>query len=219
MKRLNLIFCTGLLALSACTSGPRAPDWQIEAQSSSQRFTSAYLEGSRADQAEWQRTRSSLAATAQPARVARAELLRCALQVASLDWQPRCEGFEALRMAASPQDGAYADYLLGRWPAAQQVLLPAPQRKVAEQGAAALAGLDDPLSRLLAAAVLLRSGTVPPAGQDALIALAVDAASAQGWRRPLLAWLGLQLGRAQAQGLSEQAERIRQRLALLKDGA
>ena len=49
--------------------------------------------------------------------------------------------------------------------------------------------------------------------------VAVDAASAQGWRRPLLAWLGLQLGRAQTQGLSDQAERIRQRLALLKDGA
>jgi hypothetical protein len=43
----------------------------------------------------------------------------------------------------------------------------------------------------------------------------VDTASAQGWRRPLLAWLGLQLQRAQAQGRAAQAELIRQRLALL----
>lgn len=205
------------LCLCACASGPRAPDWQIEAQGAADRFVSAYLDGSSAADAEWQRTRTALAATAQAERVARAELLRCALQVASLDWQPRCEGFEPLRAAASAQQAAYADYLLGRWPASQAALLPAPQRRLAEQGAAALAAIDEPLSRLLGAAVLLRSGTVPPAGQEALMALAVDTASAQGWRRPLLAWLGLQLQRAQAQGRADQVERLRLRLALLRD--
>lgn len=219
MKCINLVALGVLVALCACSSGPRTPDWQVQAQGSAERYTSAYLAGSRAADAEWLRTRAVVAATAQPQRVARAELLRCALQVASLDWQPICAGFEAFKSAALPADLAYADYLQGRWTAAAMVHLSAPQRRVAEQGAKALRALDEPLSRLLGAAVLLRSGSVPPAEQDALLALAVDTASAQGWRRPLLAWLGLQLQRAQAQGRTGQAELIRQRLALLDSPA
>ncbi|MBO7410611.1 MAG: hypothetical protein J6T92_01680, partial [Ottowia sp.] len=42
-------------------------------------------------------------------------------------------------------------------------------------------------ARLIAAAVLLHAGL----GSDALAQLAADTASAQGWRRPLLAWLQL----------------------------
>ena len=215
MKRLTFAALATVLALSACSSGPRAPDWQVQAQGAAERYTSAYLAGSRAADAEWLRTRAAVAATAQPQRVARAELLRCALQVASLDWQPNCEGFEAFKQAALPADAAYADYLQGRWSAAAVAQLSSSQRRVAEQGAKALSAMEEPLSRLLGAAVLLRSGSVAPTEQDALVALAVEVASAQGWRRPLLAWLGLQLQRAQDQGRAAQAELIRQRLALL----
>ena len=219
MKRLKWWVLSLWMALSACSSGPRAPDWQVQAQGAAERYTWAYLAGSRAADAEWQRTRAAVAATAQPQRVARAELLRCALQVASLDWQSSCAGFDVFKQAALPADAAYADYLQGRWSSAALVHLSSLQRRVAEQGARALPAMDEPLSRLLGAAVLLRSGRVPPAEQDALVALAVEVASAQGWRRPLLAWLGLQLQRAQAQGRTDQVELIRQRLALLESPA
>lgn len=210
--KARLLLCALLLA--GCASGPRAPDWQLDARAGAQAYTEAYLAGSRAAEADWLRTRQALARTAQPERVLRAELLRCALQVASLDWQPRCEGFEALRAAASAADLAYADYLQGRWP--EPTRLAPPQRGVAEQGVRAVTGLDDPLSRLLAAAVLLRSGTLARTEQDAAIALAVETASGQGWRRPLLAWLGLQRDRLQAQGRQAELERVRQRLNLLQ---
>jgi len=49
--------------------------------------------------------------------------------------------------------------------------------------------IDSPLSQLLAAGVLLRRGNLGKTD----IAIAVDTASAQGWRRALLAWLGLVL--------------------------
>lgn len=214
MTRWILAFFVVFLA--GCSSGPRAPDWQLEARGSAERFTADYLSASRSADAQWQRTRQALASTAQPERVARAELLRCALQVASLDWQPRCEGFEALRDAAVPPELAYADYLRGRWNEASRSALSPAQRRVTEQGLRALPGLEDPLSRLLGAAVLLRSGQVPPIEQEALVALAVDTASEQGWRRPLLAWLGLQRDRLLAQGRSAEAERVRQRLQLLE---
>jgi hypothetical protein len=57
----------------------------------------------------------------------------------------------------------------------------------------------------------MRSGGIDPAG----IAAAVDIASAQGWRRPLLAWLGVQMKRAEAAGDGETAARIKRRMDLV----
>jgi hypothetical protein len=56
----------------------------------------------------------------------------------------------------------------------------------------------------------MRTGRITPQG----IAAAVDVSSAQGWRRPLLAWLAVQLKRAEAAGDSETAARLRRRIEL-----
>ena len=72
----------------------------------------------------------------------------------------------------------------------------------------------DPLSRLVAAGVLFRSGRASPE----VLVLASDTASAQGWRRPLLAWLGVQAVRAEQAGAVEEAQRLRRRMALVAGG-
>jgi hypothetical protein len=79
---------------------------------------------------------------------------------------------------------------------------------------AALQAVADPLARLVAAGVLLQTGRADPG----VIRLAIDTASAQGWRRPLLAWLGVQALRADAAGDSADAQRIRRRMALVSEG-
>ena len=71
------------------------------------------------------------------------------------------------------------------------------------------------MSTLVAAGVMLQRGTLSPA----VLAVAVDTASAQGWRRPLLAWLGLQLKAAEAAGDAAEAERLRRRIALVQGPA
>jgi len=71
--------------------------------------------------------------------------------------------------------------------------------------------IEDPLSRLVAAGVLLRTGRASPQ----VLALASDTASAQGWRRPLLAWLGVQAERAERAGATDEAQRLRRRMALV----
>jgi hypothetical protein len=70
--------------------------------------------------------------------------------------------------------------------------------------------VDEPLSRLVAAGVLLRRGQASPA----VLALAAETASAQGWRRPLLAWLGAQALRAEQAGDTLEAARLRRRMDL-----
>ena len=203
-----------LLLLTACGSKPRAPDWQMNAHDSLARYVNSYLAGEdRVATAEFARARTELQSTGQPAMVARAELTRCAARVASLVLDP-CEGFRALRGDAPAAERAYADYLAGHLAPAAAALLPSQYQRVAgaaSAGAGDVRAIEDPLSRLVAAAVLFRTGRASPE----VLMLASDTASAQGWRRPLLAWLGVQAARADQAGATEEAQRLRRRMALV----
>ena len=212
--RLLSIGCA--FALAACSSQPPVPDWQMNAQGASQKAIEAYLSGNaRVEKLEWDRARAEVARTGRPDLLARLELMRCAAQVASLVTEP-CERFEALRADAAAPEQAYADYLMGRIQAGQVALLPPAQRAVATAGtAASMAGISDPLSRLVAAGVLLQTGKASPA----VIATATDTASAQGWRRPLMAWLLLQVQRAEAAGDAAAAEALRRRVRVVEQSA
>jgi hypothetical protein len=203
------VMALGVLLMAGCASPPPVPDWQGNAHGALQAAVAATLNGElRVADAEMARARSEIARTGRPALLARAELVLCAARVASLALEG-CPAYAALAADAEPPEQAYAAYLYGTVDADQAALLPAAHRRVAQGGASA-AMVDDPLARLVAAAVQLRRGTASAADVDA----AVQAASAQGWRRPLLAWLGAQLRGAEAAGDTAQAERIRRRLAL-----
>ena len=123
--------------------------------------------------AEFARARRATASTGRFDLVAQAELVRCAARAAALDYD--CPGFAALAGDATPAQRAYAAYLDGRWqgldaaPAARA----APRRR---RAAAALAGVADPLARLVAAGALFKAGRIAPAD----IAAAVDTASQPG---------------------------------------
>jgi hypothetical protein len=203
---------TGVL-LTACSSKPPAPEWQMNAKSSSERAAEAWLVGdARIEALEFTRARREIAATGRADLLARAELLRCATRVASLVFEP-CAGFDALARDAPPAEQAYTRYLQGVATPADAALLPEGHRGLVGNGApdAAVAAMKDPLSQLVAAGVLMRSGRATPG----VIATAVDTASARGWRRPLLAWLGVQRDRAQAAGAVEEAARLQRRMDLV----
>jgi hypothetical protein len=215
MRSAALIAVAALLA--ACSSSPPVPDWKANAQSALERGTSAWLEGrSAVAEREFGVARSEIARTGRPDLLARAELARCAAFVASLQFDP-CALFEALRSDAAPAERAYAAYLAGRPGAADIALLPEHHRGVARaaaDGAAApsLQSVTDPLARQIAAGVLLQAGRADPA----VIAAAIDNASAQGWRRPLLAWLKVQEQRARDAGDAAALQTIQRRIALVE---
>jgi hypothetical protein len=210
MKAIALIGALALLA--GCGSKPATPDWQMNAHGSLERYVPAFMQGdTRVEAAEFDRARRELASTGDAGLVARAELTRCALRLAGLVIEP-CAGFEALRQDAPAPERAYADYLAGKAQPRDAALLPAAHRAVAAGGeAAAVKAIADPLSRLVAAGVLFETGRATPD----VLQLAVDTASAEGWRRPLLAWLGVQAQRAERAGATDEAARIRRRIALV----
>jgi len=186
VKRANAFL---LLLLAAC-GGAVPPIWQSNAKSALDSFEQSYLLGDRrAADLEFDIAGKELASTGDPSLVAQAELVRCAARTASLEFDD-CPGFLALRADAGAEEVAYAEYLAGR----------------AERAAG-----DDPLSKLVSLGVKLKSGKITPPE----ITAAVDIASAQGWRRPLLAWLGVQEKRAEAAGDGAALEQIRRRIALV----
>jgi len=202
-----------VFALAAgCAGGPPPPDWQLEAHGALEAYKSAYLKGdAKSAASEFARARHELAATGRAELVARAELTRCALETASLDFGD-CPGFAPLAADAGPAARAYAAYLAGRWDGLDASLLPPAQRAVVAGRHAA--SIEDPLSRLVAAGVLMRTKRIAPPD----IAAAVEAASSQGWRRPLVAWLGGEEARARSAGDADAAAALRRRIELVLEG-
>jgi hypothetical protein len=181
----------------------------MNAKTASERSTAAYLSGNtRIDTAELARARAEVARTGRADLLARVELAHCAAQVASLVFDA-CSAFEPLRADVPAPERAYADYLGGKLAVSEAALLSEAHRGVAAN-AAALQGVADPLSRLVAAGVLFETNRADPQ----VIQTAIDTASAQGWRRPLLAWLNVQLKRAEAAGASDETAKLRRRIAI-----
>lgn len=216
MKKLTLMAV--VLLLAACGNNPPVPDWQMNAQSSIERSTAAYMSGNtRVEEAEYKRAREALASTGKVDLIIRAELIRCAAHVAALAYDD-CPGYAKLAQDGSPADRAYAAYLAGRATANDAALLPEQHRATASAAsdaaaAGAVQAIADPLSKLVASGVLLRAGKASPQ----TLADAVETASTQGWRRPLLAWLGVQAMRAEQSGDTTEAQRIKRRIDLVSE--
>lgn len=211
------------LLLNACASAPAPPDWQANAFAALNGFSSAYLSGNtRLADFEFARAKTEITRTGRADLLARAELTRCAVRVASLEFD-HCAGYQALAPDAAAPEQAYAAFLSGRWSTLDATLLPAQHRALALQAASdqatgrpapassLLGAIEDPLARLIAAGVLLQSQRLTAAD----LVLASDTASAQGWRRPLLAWLGLQRQQATVSGDLAAAARLQRRIDLV----
>jgi len=197
--------------LAGCAAGPKVPDWSINAVGHVERFTEAYLKGdARVEAREFELARAEVARTGRPELVARVELNRCAARVASLVFEP-CAGFEPLRQDATDAERAYANYLAGQSRAQDAALLP-PQHRAIAAGGAAIAAIEDPFARLVAAGVLLRQSRATPD----TVAPAAETASQQGWRRPLLAWLSVQARLAEERGDAAEAARLKRRMDLVQ---
>ncbi|HKB81961.1 MAG TPA: hypothetical protein VKD04_02020 [Burkholderiales bacterium] len=205
-----------MLLMAACAGGPMPPDWQSQSHALLEKFTQQYLEGnSPLAERSFAQAKSALAATGRPELVARAELIRCALGIAALDVDA-CLAFDSLRSDATADDQAYADFVGGRLQQQDAPRLPEQYRPVAtarDEAARnkAMQQIEDPVSRLVAAGALFRLARLSPDG----VTSAIETASAQGYRRPLLAYLNVQAKHAESIGDTAALQSIRKRIDLV----
>lgn len=215
LQRGALLLTVGAV-LAACSAKPPVPDWKLESQSASDRAVKAYLKGEmRVAEVEWGNAFKEVAATGQPAPMARMALLQCAVQTAALELG-ECPRYVRYAGGAAAPEQAYARYLQAQHSAADLPHLPVAQQAVGLQllsrGKVALPDAE-PLSRLTAAGVALRAGAIDRQG----VAQAIQIASEQGWRRALMAWVLVAQRMAQEVGDDAAAQALALRLQVLQE--
>jgi hypothetical protein len=209
LAALIAIACTG------CSVAP-SPAWQADAHDALEGFTHAYLKGdTKVAMRYFAESRAAVAGTGRPDLVARMELIRCGVGTAALDFDA-CADYESMQADAAEGDRAYAGFLSGQFGRKDGAQLP-PQyvgvagAKDADAQNRALRDIEDPLSRLVAAGALFRGGRLSPDG----ISTAIETASEQAWRHPLLAYLNVQARLAEAAGDDKALAGIRKRIELV----
>jgi hypothetical protein len=199
MKRL--LACTCLILLAACGGKPPPPDWKADAADLIERYQKHELRGENLLAERY--FKQAVAATASAGRVAETARLwlgRGAVRRASLDDDDCSEYLELAQTETSAADRTYYRFVTLDWNGIDTSALPRPYAAVVaaapDRRTAPVGAIEHPLSRLLAASLVVQRGEA----DDALLALATETASAEGWTRPLLVYLKLQHKRATGRG-------------------
>lgn len=229
--RLCLWFVLWAWWLAGCAVQPAVPSWRLAWQQAVEQWRTAELEGrTRAAALHWQRAQQAARSAADAQALARLALMQCALRLAAAQ-TGACPQAAPYLEDSDVLEHAYAAWLAGamptifgadrRWgqdmpvPAAPSALSVLGTQVEPAQGLAVLQNLHDPLSRLVAGGWLWQAGRLDQQG----VALLVDTAAAQGWRRPLAAWLTIQQHWAEQTGDTGMAARARRRLQWLTSPA
>ena len=211
-------FAAALILLTACGSGgPPPPDWKTDAADLIERYKKHALLGeSVLAERYFQQAVAATGGAGRVAETARLWLVRCATRRAMLIDDACAEYAELARTEPDPVDAAYHRFITLDWANLDSASLPAQHRDLVratpEARPAALDKLTDPLSRLLDASLLVLRGEATPA----TLAVAAEAASAQGWRQPLLTYLKLQSEQARQRGDSAESARLARRIELVE---
>jgi hypothetical protein len=142
--------------------------------------------------------------------------VRCAVRRASLDEDDCSEYVELAKFGTTEEDRAYYRFLTLDWSGADASRLPkhyvALVSGPADKRHAQVENIDAPLSRLLAASLVVKRGEA----DEALLSLATETASAEGWKRPLLVYLKLAEKRASERQDADALAAIQARIRLVE---
>lgn len=205
--------------LTACGSGgPPVPDWKSDSVDFIERYKKHALIGENLLAERY--FHKALRATAGAGRVretGRLWLVRCATRRASLLDDNCSEYAELANVETTEEDRAYYQFLTLNWnslnarnlPAQYAGLINADPTRIHTQ----VAAIADPLSRLLAASLVTLKGQA----DRATLIVAMETASAQGWRQPLLTYLRLLEKSASARGAVSEQQEYALRIRLIEE--
>ena len=217
---MRLLFAAlALMLLTACGSGgPPPPDWKSDSADLIERYKKHALLGENTLAERY--FQQAIAATGGAGRVsetARLWLVRCATHRASLLDDDCHEYAELAKIETSADDRAYYQFITLDWRTLDPARLPAHYANLVRAEPAALnakiSAISDPLSRLLAASLVVQRRQA----DDAILLLAAETASSQGWRQPLLVYLKLLEARAEALGNKTEQLNYAARIRLVED--
>lgn len=147
-------------------------------------------------------------------------LTRMALQVAVREELEEGEYLKTEAAAVVPVNRNFYRFLKGEAATVDATLLPEPYRPFwmafrsgdAAKAAASISAIEDPLPRLIAAGLAVGHRLE----NDAILRIAVETSSQNGWKRALLAWLERLKSSHEATGDAAKASAVRSRIELMK---
>jgi predicted small lipoprotein YifL len=214
----SLLALAGLVLLAACGSGgPPPPDWKTDSADLVARYQKHALLGENAlAERYFQQAITATGGAGRVAETAHLWLVRCSIRRAMLIDDACTEYADLARIAPDAADQAYYRFVTLHWEGLDASLLPRQHQDLLRAAAGkrpeALAGIDDPLARLLDASLLV----MRQEADATTLAIATETASSQGWRRPLLTFLMLQKKQAVAEGNTAEQARLERRIQLVE---
>ncbi|MBP7017742.1 MAG: hypothetical protein KBB23_11265 [Smithella sp.] len=219
MKKLPFLII--VLLICACGGAGHIPVWKEKAYSQLDEYKTSFLTGREAStEPHFEKARKEIGAGNDLGLLTVAYLTKYALHTASLEPFDASEFAKLYRLEPHPADMAYCHFLKGNFsavdtkelPARYAGVLKAASGKDAATAGREIAAIDDPLSRLIACGVWTR---YLPA-DEAILKIGIDTASANGWRRPLWAYLERLQNYYLENGDQAKANSVSERLKLLK---
>jgi hypothetical protein len=216
----KIFFFIMAILLCACGSTP-VPAWKDNAHRHLEDYKVNFLAGKEdASEPHFVKAVREISAGNDLGLLAVAYLTKYALHTASLESFDPVEFTELSRLEANPPDTAYCLFLEGKFaavdarelPSSYTGVLKAASRMDLTMAAREIAAIDDPLSRLIACGVCVRH--LP--ASEAILQTGMAAASANGWRRPLWAYLAKLHDFYLARGDKAKAAAVEKRLELIK---
>jgi len=219
MKKLFIfVIVTFLLA---CGSTLQTPVWQNNASAYLEDYKVNFLTGKEdISEPHFVKARRELASGNDLNLLATTYLTKYALHAASLESFETSDFARLYRLEPNPANMAYCHFLKGNFSAVDSKVFPsryagvlkAALSKSIKSAVSEISAIDDPLSRLVACGVWVR---YLPYDEN-ILQIAIQTAAANGWRRPLWAYLEKLQTYYTTKGEAGRAEAIKLRLELIK---
>jgi hypothetical protein len=220
MKKIFCLLCFVLL-IQGCGFNQK-PGWLINSSMKLETFKTNYLSG-----AEPSITETNFAESIEEIKksgdldlLQKAWLTRMALQAAVLKDMEEGDYRKIAAVKTFPENDNFYAFLKGDIPAVDIKLLPEQYREfsgtllkgdVLKAGKAITSMKDEPVSRLIAAGIAVRSKFE----DEKIIQTAVDTASVNGWKMALIAWLERLAAFYERAGETGKAAEVRRRIELI----
>ena len=190
----NILILCLVLILAACGSSAHSPVWKDKASRHLADYKTSFLSGKEdATEPHFIKARKEIAAGNDLNLLATVYLTKYALHTASLESFDAADFARVQRLEPNDSNMAYCHFLKGNFSAVNAQALPSGYSGVlkaallrdVKSALREMNAIDDPLSRLIACGVWVRYLPF----DEAILQTAIATASANGWRRPLWAYL------------------------------
>jgi len=222
MKKVLFLWIAVFLLLAGCGASKPEPGWLSAGYKQLDNFKKHFLSGQdKLATLEFNDALKEIKRSGDLEILARLYLIRMALQTATLQDLASTDYLKIEAVQPSPANRNFYALLQGKIAQVDEKLLPAQYLGFVEtfrrpgEGdlLRAIEQINDPLSQLIAVGALVRTGQ----DNEALLQRAIATASAEGWKKAILAYLARLKAYYEAKQESSKALTIEQRINLIKD--